>query len=82
MDFIVGLPTEKSGYKNVLVVVNRFTKMTHFITITRMDTERTATVLVEDIWRFHGLPESRVSDRGSQLLIYLFIDHIVCNRTN
>lgn len=52
LDFIVALPTEKSGYKNVLVVVDRFTEMAHFVAMTKMDTERTANGCVNDIWRF------------------------------
>lgn len=52
----------------VLIVVDRFTKMAHFITMTKMDTERTGNAFVKDIWRFHGLPRSIVSDRGSQVV--------------
>lgn len=49
MHFVVKLPTEKFGYKNVLVVMDRFTKMAHFIAMTKLDTERTVNAFVKDI---------------------------------
>lgn len=49
MDFIVELPTEKPGYKNILGVVDIYMKMANFVAITKIDTERTANALVQDI---------------------------------
>ncbi|KAH0603046.1 uncharacterized protein H6S33_008050 [Morchella sextelata] len=68
MDFVVEMPKEKSGFRNVLVVVDRFTKMAHFIPMTGINAEQTANAFVKDIWRFHGLPRSIVSDRGTQFV--------------
>lgn len=42
--------------------------MVHVIAVTKMDIERTANWFVKDIWRFHDLLESIVSDRRSQFV--------------
>lgn len=65
MDFIVEVPTKKWGNKSIVVIVDRYTKITHFITMIKMDTERTINTFVKDRWCFHGLPVSIVSNRGS-----------------
>ena len=66
MDFITGLPWS-NGCNAVLVVVCRLTKMRHFIP--RRDTctaEQLADLYARHIFRLHGLPESIISDRGTQ----------------
>lgn len=66
MDFIVELQTKKSGDKNGVVVVDTFTKMTHFISLTKVDTTMTSIAFEKNIWRFYGLRESIVSGRVPQ----------------
>ncbi|SAM05196.1 hypothetical protein [Absidia glauca] len=65
MDFIVGLPVS-NGYDCIWVVVDRFTKMSHFVpcndTITA---EGLASLFITHIFRLHGLPKDIVSDRGA-----------------
>ncbi|KAH8144362.1 uncharacterized protein LAJ45_11668 [Morchella importuna] len=63
------MPQEKSGFPNVLVVVDRFAKMGHFIPMTGINAEQTPNTFVKDIWRFHGLSRSIVSDRGTQFVL-------------
>ena len=66
MDFIIGLP-ESVGYVKIWVIVDRFSKMAHFIPLaTEVPIEQLALMFLKDIWRFHGLPESIISDRGSR----------------
>src|SRR5690606_38671915 len=66
MDFIVGLP-RSSGYDSILVVVDRLTKMAHFISCTTdIDSEGTAKLFRDYIFKLHGLPSYVVSDRGPQ----------------
>jgi transposase InsO family protein len=48
-------------------VVDRFTKMAHFIPLKEPATaENLAKVFVREIWRLHGLPSDIVSDRDSR----------------
>jgi len=63
-DFITKLPLAQ-GYNSILVVVDRLTKMAHFI----LTTEKTlakglARLFKNNVWKLHGLPESIISDRG------------------
>ena len=67
MDFITGLP-ESNGYTQIWVVVDRLTKMAHFIpmvTKAKSPAKDLATTFAREIWRLHGLPSDIVSDRGS-----------------
>ena len=68
MDFITGLP--KSGpqqHDAILVIVDRLIKMAHYIrTHESVTSEGTARVYFDNIFRLHGLPDSLVSDRGTQ----------------
>ena len=64
MDHIVDLP-RSHGFNAVLVVVDRMTKMTHFIKSNTTDDARTlARQFLDNIFRVHGLPNDIVSDRG------------------
>ena len=66
MDFIVGLP-ESSGHMKIWVVVDRFSKMAHFIPLsTDTPIKEIANIFLREIWRLHGLPNSVVSDRDSR----------------
>ena len=66
MDFITDLP--KSRDKSVImVIVDRLTKMAHFIPFRNLPTAVIAAdVFFREIFRLHGLPDDIVSDRGSQ----------------
>ncbi len=65
-DLIEGLP-ESQGFTDILVVVDRHTKMAHFIlTDNRLTAERLARTLLDEIFMRYGLPDRIVSDRGSE----------------
>ena len=65
-DFITKLPLAQ-GYDSILVVVDRLTKMVHFIPTTeKMLAEGLARLFRDNVWKLHGLPESIISDRGPQ----------------
>lgn len=68
MDFIIDLPPS-SGYNAILVVVDRFTKMAHFLACRKdFTSEDTAQLLLQEVFRHHGLPEQIISDRGPQFI--------------
>ena len=64
MDFITDLP-KVNGYTQCWVIVDRFTKMAHFIPLKNRKAKELAVLFVKEVWRLHGLPKSVVSDRDS-----------------
>ncbi|QRW26231.1 Retrotransposable element Tf2 protein [Rhizoctonia solani] len=63
-DMIVGLPTSE-GFDAIFTVINRFSKMVHFIpTHSTASAIDIANLFMLYIWKLHGLPRSTVSDRG------------------
>ena len=67
MDFIVELPRTSKGNTGILVVIDRFSKMAHFIvTQPELNAFTTARILFENIITKHGIPLSIVSDRDSR----------------
>src|SRR5438045_3552669 len=67
MDFIVGLPRTQRENDSIWVIVDRLTKVAHFIpvkTIYRKD--KYAQLYVDQILRLHGVPSSIMSYRGPQ----------------
>ncbi|KAL0154036.1 hypothetical protein M9458_050695, partial [Cirrhinus mrigala] len=66
VDFITDLPPS-NGYTTVLSVIDRFSKGCRFIPLTKLPTAmETAELLCNWVFRFYGLPEDIVSDRGPQ----------------
>ena len=65
MDFITDLP-ESDGYDTILVVIDRLTKMSHFISCKKgLDTRQFTTLFMQNIVRLHGIPRDIITDRGS-----------------
>jgi len=70
-DFITKLPLAQ-GYDLILVVVDRLTKIVHFIpTIERTSAEGLARLFRDNIWKLHRLSESIILDRGPQFVAEL-----------
>jgi len=70
-DFITKLPLAQ-GYDSILVVVDRLTKMAHFIPTTeKTSAEGLARLFRDNVWKLHGLPKSIISDRGPQFMVGL-----------
>lgn len=68
MDFITHLP-ESHGFDAVLVVVCRLTKFRRIIPCKgTCNAEDLARLFRDNIWRLYGLPDSIVSDRGTQFI--------------
>jgi hypothetical protein len=71
MDFIVSLPHTSCGYNSIWIIVDRLTKSAHFIPVaTTYRVGQYAKLYISHIVRYHGLPKSIISDRGS-----IFVAH-------
>jgi len=63
-DYIGPLPNS-SGFDAILVIVDRFTKLAHFVPANTTDNARTlARHFLRNVFRLHGLPDHIISDRG------------------
>jgi hypothetical protein len=69
MDFIVGLPRTAKGFDSIWVIVDRLTKIAHFLPVKTSYLVLTyAQVYIARILSLHGIPKTIVSDRGTQFV--------------
>jgi len=62
----VDLPKSKS-FDSVFVVVDRLTKMAHFVPCNKTITGKAmARLFLENVYKYHGLPNDIIFDRGTQ----------------
>jgi hypothetical protein len=68
MDFITNLLLA-NGKDSIVVIVDRLTKMAHFIPCTKNITgEETSKLILDNIYRIYGLPNDIVLDKGTQFI--------------
>jgi hypothetical protein len=69
MDLITDLPLTKNKCSNILTVVDRFSKMAHFVPLSA-DTSAPALAeaFLASVVRLHGFPLSIVSDRDPRFM--------------
>jgi hypothetical protein len=69
MDFIVGLPRTSKGYDFIWVIVDRLTKIAHFLPVKTIHPVTVyAQLYITRILSLHGIPKTIVSDRGPQFI--------------
>ena len=69
MDFIVELPHTQKGHDSIWVIVDRLTKVAHFIFIKiGYSMDKLGDLYINNILCLHGAPKSIVSDRGPQFI--------------
>ena len=68
MDFVTHLSQTPQGHDVVWVIVDRLTKLAHFLAVRMTFTlERFCRLYIREIVRLHGVPISIVSDRDRGL---------------
>ena len=68
INFIVDL-FSSNGFTNIIVVVNRFTKMRHIVPIDSINAVLIAEYFIKYVFKLHRLPNSIVSDCESQFVL-------------
>ena len=65
MDYIISLPPSLR-FTAILVIVDRFSKMAHFIpTTNEVDAPATANLFLDNIYKLHRLPDDIISDHST-----------------
>jgi transposase InsO family protein len=73
MDFIVGFSRTQLGYDSLWLIVDRLTKVAHFIPVkTIYSRPELAELYMSRIVPLHGVPKKIMSDRGTQFTSQLW----------
>ncbi|MCO5571422.1 hypothetical protein L7F22_025162 [Adiantum nelumboides] len=68
MDFIFGFPKSIHGNIGIWTIVDRFSKQAHFIPVKKtIKAHQMATLFISQVFKYHGLPTSIVSDRDPRM---------------
>lgn len=76
MDFIMGLPKSR-GFEAILVVVDRLSKYSHFISIKHPYTAKSiAEIFTKEVVRLHGVQNSIVNDCDPLFISIFWKDYL------
>jgi len=71
LNFILELPKTQKKHNSILVVVDRFSKMAHFIPCFKIsDASRVAVSFFDNVIKLHGILKTMMSDRDVKFVSY------------
>ncbi|MCO5604574.1 hypothetical protein L7F22_058742 [Adiantum nelumboides] len=79
MDFIFDLPRTPPGNDGIWTIICRFNKQAHFVPVRKkINSEHMVKLFLHNIFKYHGMPQSIVSERDPQEADSTVLDLLKC----